>query len=207
MNITAKQPERSNIICVFPKGSLVLPEPAKLFSVYTQGDIAGSQYSDNGVMGVRVFEFPALGLQWVFEPDRIRIEDRRHRSADESKLGQEIVRVIAALYPNAAPTAYGFNYDILYRMDNVIPLRDVMAHFVKTSTLENVQDFGWQYSLSFDKGARTEMYFFKVVTPIEFSIHANFHFNRQGLPTGEFMQTAFAKGYADADQSLKHMVF
>ncbi|MEN9913171.1 MAG: hypothetical protein RLY66_579 [Candidatus Parcubacteria bacterium] len=207
MNITAKHIQRSNIVVTFADGALRLPEAAQMFALYTGEAAKGSVFSDTPSMATRVFEFPVPGLQWIFEPDRIRIEDKSIRSPKESSLAQELHRVISALYPDRKPAAYGFNYDMIYRMDVVIPTQEIMKSFVKPVFLEEVASFGWQYTLTKDKGKRTQTYFFKAVSPIEYSVHANFHYNDPTLPKSADLQTAFERAYADADESLTHMKF
>ena len=207
MNIIAKQIQRSDIVFLFNAGPLVLPEPAQLFSLYPGEAGKGSMSSDNAAMGVRIFEFPAPGLQWVFERNRVRLEDRASRTPAESQLGPEAIRAMLALYPGVAPTAHGFNYDIIYRMDNVIPVSDIMSSFVGADATEDIQSFGWQYTLSREKGKYTETYFFKVVSPIEFAVHVNFQTNTPGLPHAKSLQTAFQHSYEAADESLKRLSF
>ncbi|HEY1733578.1 MAG TPA: hypothetical protein VGG23_03945, partial [Acidimicrobiales bacterium] len=193
MNIIAKQIERSNVAFVFRDGALVAPEPAKLFPLYPSKDAAGSMFSDSPSTATRVYEFPAVGLQWVFEPGRVLLEDKRHRTPDESKLAVEAVRVLRALDPGAAPAGYGFNYDMICRMDSVIPAGDIMESFLKPELVESVRHFGWQYTLEREKGRRLETYFLKAVSPIEFSVHANFHFNDPDAPKAERLEELFER--------------
>jgi hypothetical protein len=207
MNIIAKQIRSSNMILAFADNSLVLPEPSLVFSAYHGDASKGSMFSDNTATGTRIFEFPTQGIMWIFEPSRIRLEDKKSRTPDVSKLGHEMARVVQILYPKAAPTARGVNYDIIYRMDSVIPTGLIMANFLKPEAIEEVKDFGWQYTLAKEKGKKTETYFFKAASPIEWAIHANFHQNEPGLPKGEVMQKEFETSYVSADRSLNHMNF
>lgn len=207
MEIIAKQIQRSNIVLAFAEGSLALPEPSAVFAAYPGDAAKGSLFSDNAPGGVRVFEFPSQGLMWVFEPSRIRLEDKKFRTPDASKLAHEIVRVVRLLYPKASPIARGSNYDIIYRMASVIPTGLIMANFLRPEAVEEVRDFGWQYTLAKEKGKRLETYFFKAVSPIEWSIHANFHWNEPGLPTEESLQKEFESSYAASDKALRHMSF
>lgn len=207
MKTTAKNIERSNIIFAFAEGSLGLPDPANVFALYPGTQSRGALFSDNTALASRIFEFPEMGYQLVFEPTRIRIEDRKRRTPDESKLGQEMVRILGVLYPNAVPVAHGFNYDILYRTSTVIPVQEIMGAFLNQTTIENVKDFGWQYTVALEKGKRTQMYFFKAVSPIELSIHANFHFNQTFVPRPAVLQESFERAYGEADDSLDHMKY
>ena len=207
MNIIAKQLERSNVVFAFREGAIQPPEPSRIFSLYGGDASKGSLFSDNPAMSTRVFEFPALGLMWIFEGSRVRVEDKRFRSPQDSKLPQEMLRVLKALYPNVAPIAQGFNYDILYRMDIVIPVADIMGSFLRKEAVENIADFGWQYTLTKEKGKRAETYFFKVVSPIEFSVHANYHFNNIGTVEERDLQKSFEHSYREVDKALDHIAF
>ena len=207
MKITAKQIDRSNVVIAFPDGVIPPPEASKLFPLYTEAQSKGAMFSDNPSTATKVFDFPAAGLQWVFEPGRVRLEDKKHRSPDESKLPAELVRVMEALYAGALPVGYGFNYDMIYRMDTVIPMKDIMGSFLKPESIEDVRHFGWQYTLSKEKGKRLETYFLKAVSPIELAVHANFHFNDIRLPDADDLQKAFERSYANADGALSHLAF
>lgn len=205
MKITAKHIQRSNIMMVYADGVLKIPEAAQVFSLYSGKDTQGSVFSDTPSMATRIFEFPVPGFQLIFEPGRFRLEDKLNRQPKESRLAHEVHRILGALYPGISPTAYGFNYDMIYRMDTVVPIQEIMASFLKPATLESVKDFGWQYTLSKDKGKRSETYFFKNVSPIEYSVHANFHFNETVLPKSDDLQAAFERRYADADESVNQV--
>lgn len=205
MTITAKHIQRSNIMLIYPVGTLKLPEPTEVFSLYSGKDASGSIFSDTPSLGTRIFEFPVPGFQIIFEPDRLRLEDKSSRQPKESRLALEMQRIITALYPAINPTAFGFNYDIIYRLDTVVPTREIMSGFLRESLLEEIKDFGWQYTLNKDKGKRAETYFFKVVSPIEYGVHANFHFNRSDLPKSNDLQMMFERSYADVDESINHI--
>jgi hypothetical protein len=205
MNITAKHIQRSNIIVIFPQGTILLPEASQIFGLYTGEQAKGSTFSDTPSMATRIFDFPVIGLQWVFEPTKIRLEDKLSRSPKDAKLAHEMRRVLAALYPEQIPSAYGFNYDMIYRIDTVIPIKEIMGSFLKPSSTEDVKEFGWQYTLVKDKGKRAETYFFKMASPIEYGVHANFHFNESVMPKSEDLQASFERKYADADESLAHI--
>ena len=207
MNITAKQIERSNAVLVFKEGTFAPPEPAELFSLYSADGVKGSLFSDNASSATRVFQFPALGFTWVFEPNRARIEDNRHRPPDESRLVAELLRMVTKLRPQAVSTMHGFNYDIIYRMDTVIAVGDVMSRFLRPEMVENVKDFGWQYTISKEKSKRLETYFFKVVSPIEYAVHANCHFNEPGLPRETDMTKSFIQEYKVVDEAINHISF
>jgi hypothetical protein len=207
MNITAKHIERSNIVSVFKEGVLTLPDPSQLFAAYTTETTKGALYSDNPAMLTKIFEFPVLGLMWIFEPTKIRLEDKHHRYPEDSKLPQEFRRVLGELYKGIQPVAYGFNFDVMYRFDTVIPVQEIMKSFVKPETLEEVIDFGWQYTLTKEKGKRAETYFLKAVSPLELNVHANFQINEANLPKDNEFQKQFERSYQNIDNGVKHIAF
>lgn len=207
MNITSKHIQRSNAVFVFERNTLTFPEAAQVFALYQGSASKGALFSDNASIATRIFEFPEVGYQLIFEPDKIRLEDKKSRTPDESKLGQEILRIVNALYPQKVPVAYGFNYDILYRTQVVIPMPEIMEHFLKKEVVEDVKDFGWQYTVAKEKGKHTQTYFFKVVSPIEINMHANFHFNDYLPLRNQLIQNAFERAYKDADEGMTHTSF
>ena len=205
MSIVAKQIQRSNIVFAYAEGSVRAPEPAAVMATYPGEAGKGAQFSDNPAMVTRIFEFPAAGYMWIFEPNRVRLEDKKFRTPDESKLSYELNRVLAAIGWTAQPVAYGFNYDIIYRTDVVIPTGEIMKNFITPLAIEGVKDFGWQYTLAKDKGRLLETYFFKAVSPIEYSVHANFQVNEAGLPKEKELDAQFKRGYVDVDNGLNYM--
>jgi hypothetical protein len=44
-----------------------------------------------------------------------------------------------------------------------------------------------------------------MASPIEYGVHANFHFNESVMPKSEDLQASFERKYADADESLAHI--
>jgi len=207
MNIVAKQINRSNIMFIFKEGTIQLPEPSVMMSLYPKEAGKNAMYSDHPAMSMRIFEFPARNLQWVFEPSRVRIEDKGHRDPDVSKLGPEAHRVLSALYPKASYLQHGFNYDAIYRADNVIPIMDIMKSFLKPAAVDGLKDFGWQYTLADKKHGDSRTFFMKAVSPVEIAVQANFHFAEPGFPEGEELQKEFEKRYDESDSCIRDMTF
>jgi hypothetical protein len=205
MSIVAKHIQRSNIVFAYPDRAITLPEPALVFAAYPGAAGKGASFADDSSMMTRIFEFPAVGHMWVFEQNRIRLEDKLIRTPQDSKLGDEMLRVTKTLFGNAVPASFGVNYDIIYRTDVVVPTNDIMGHFLKPTVVEQVKDFGWQYTLVKDKGRRSETYFMKVVSPIEYSMHANIQWNGEGMPTSEDLAKKFIESYKSADEGIEHI--
>lgn len=206
MNIIAKNIEMSNCVAVFPE-RFFLPEPSVFMSLFGPEDLKGANFADDPVMRLKVFDLPFKKFKYIFENNRMRIEEYGFKEPNESKCTLEIRRIISGIYNNLEPVAYGFNYDTIYRFDSVLPQRDILAQFISPAQQDLIKDFGWQYTVAKDKGQKLATYFFKVVTPIELRVHANYHFNISNFPLGEKLQEQFEKCYTDIDKSLDNLSF
>lgn len=207
MNITAKQIEKSNAVIVFPKGISAVPETGAFYGLQNEQAIKGSGFSDDQTLGFRLFDLPALKYKYVFEAGRMMVEDTGFRKPEEAGCAKEIYRIWSGLSSHVKPAAYGFNFDLVYRTDAVIPQREILKPFLKERLQDNVRDFGWQFSLTKDKGRITELYFFKVVSPLEISVHANFHFVGGDIPDAKAFQALMDKCYTDMDEIMSELVF
>jgi hypothetical protein len=142
----------------------------------------------------------------MFEPDKVRLDDEAFRRPAESKLADEFVRVTHALGAKK-PAAVGFNFDIIFKTDVVIPMKEIMSNFLGDEEAERVKDFGWQYSVSRHKGAKTELYFFKAVSPLELGVHVNVQFQGADIPDGKNLQRLFEECYTDIDKTIVRLSF
>lgn len=205
MNRVAKNIEMSNCIAIFGDG-FVLPDPKDFISLFTQEELRGANFADDPVMRLKVFDLPTKKFKYIFEGNRIRLEDYGFREPTDSLLVKELVRIVKAIYPNIKPVAYGFNYDAIYRFDSIVPQREVTKNFIEENLQEQVKHFGWQYTLSKEKGRRLETYFFKVVSPIEIRLHSNFHFNYDDF-LYDNRQGKFERCYTLMDQAIEKLAF
>ncbi len=207
MNIVSKSFENANIVFVLPKDARVNVEPAKVFGLFPQDATRGATFVDDSTMEVKVFHFPQLKLKLLFEQNRLRIDDASGEDPATSKRGLEAHRLAEALLVGLPVQSQGFNYDLIYRFDNVIPQQAIMKSFVAPEQLEDVRDFGWQFSIVRNKGAESRTYFFKAVSPLEMGLHVNFHFNTPQLLASEELQKRYAACYQEADTIFKHLTF
>lgn len=207
MHIIAKNPQRSNIVFVFPQEAAAQLDAQQVYAAFSGDATRGSNFVDDPAMGLKVFSFPALQLKVVLEQNRFRVEDISGKPPEETKCALEAHRLVKSLFPQITPESYGFNYDLYFRFDNVIPQREILKSFLSEKTLETVKDFGWQFTLAKDNGRRQATYFFKVVAPIEMAVHVNFHYNERILPTAEQLQGEYQKNYEQADKVLADLAF
>lgn len=206
MAIVARTLEGITFVAVTPASPLPLPEPANLFALYAGSESQGARLLDDTALGVRVFSFPAIDLRIIFEPTRIRLEATKPHKPEELALGEHMDRIVSGLYPKIPFTRYGFNYDLAYQYDAVIPQRHIMQAFMDEETVERATHFGWQCTLAKDKGKRRETYFFKVVSPLELRVLANIEFD-SALPRGKETQAAFVRCYTEAQGIAEHLTF
>lgn len=82
-----------------------------------------------------------------------------------------------------------------------------MSNFLGDEEAERVKDFGWQYSVSKHKGAKTELYFFKAVSPLELAVHVNVQFQGTDIPDGKNLQRLFEECYTDIDKTIERLSF
>ena len=196
----------SNCVVVFGE-KFFLPEPNSFISLFDSNEMKGTNFADDPVMRIKVFDLPNKKFKYIFENNRLRIEEYAFREPNESKCAEEIHRIISNIYKNIKPLAYGFNYDLIYRFDSVLPQREIMANFINNSMHDSIKDFGFQYTVSKEKGKNLETYFFKSVSPIEFRVHANFHFNNTEILTGNDLQAQFEKCYTLIDEAIHNLSF
>lgn len=205
MQITARQPVELTAVAVSTKNKLQLPDPAGVFGFFSSGS-EGAQYFDDPALGVRAFTFPALKLRITFERIRVRVEDTGSRRAEDLDIGSTLSKLSAALYPEKTFDRFGFNYDVVYRFDQMIPTESIIAGFIGSDMREEVSHFGWQFTLSKEKGKRRESYFCKVISPLEIDILANVEFDRM-LPSPEETQAQFVSNFGDVQAVLKNIAF
>lgn len=205
MKRVSKNIELANCIAVFGDG-FILPEAQAFISLFTEDQLRGANFADDPVMRLKVFDLPMKKFKYIFEVNRIRLEDYGFREPADSKLAEELVRVVKSIYGNLKPVAYGFNYDAIYRFNSIVPQREITKNFIQENLQEEVRGFGWQYTLAKDKGRKLETHFFKAVSPLEIRLHSNFHFNYDDfLNSGR--QTQFEKCYTLMDQAIENLAF
>ncbi len=95
-------------------------------------------------------------------------------------------------------------------MRNIVTLSAIAAAFLLLLTpfaIDFVKDFGWQFTLSKQKGRKLETYFFKAVSPIELRVHANFHFSDHEFGSPKDLQEQFEKCYNNINLIFDNLSF
>lgn len=203
-NIIQKSPQRSNIVFILPNNGIASIDSSLVLGLFKKEQLAGMTLTDDPALQLRIFNFPAAKMKIIFEENRIRFEDETALEPDLS-FASEVFRIYATLLRGINPTAFGFNYDIFYRFDNVLAWRNSMSAFLDEEILDDVKDFGWQFSLNKTKEQKTESYFLKLISPIELALHTNHHFLHWGPKDAKELGLAYKSCWKDTDEIFKHM--
>jgi hypothetical protein len=207
MKIIAKSLQHANIVLVAKEGGLNTIDPQQVMALFKPHDLRGSTFVDDPAMKVKVFGFPEKKLKIIMEEKRLRIEDLSGESPDSSKFGLEAYRLILELAKGLPLDSWGFNFDIFYRGDQVIPQREIMKNFVTDVEQDQIQDFGWQFTLVKPSEKKQESYFFKVISPLEIAIHANYHFSSPPVKSAEELQKYYEEYYSSTEKILQRLSF
>jgi len=206
MAIVARTLEGITCVAITSAPPLGMPDPAKILNLFPKEAQVGARYLDDAALGVRVFTFPQIDLRLIFEPSRVRVEATKPKKPEDLPLAEFLSMIVETAYPKMPFPRYGYNYDITYQYDVVIPQNHVIGAFLDKETADKTTHFGWQFTLSKDKGKRKETYFMKVVSPLELRAMANIEFD-QPLPKGKESQSAFVRGFEEAQKIAEHVNF
>lgn len=203
MMITARQPVETTVVAVSAAGNLRAPEPSAVFALFPEAT-AGATFFDDPALGVRVFTLPQQKIRLTFERMRMRVEDTASRRVEDLTLGELAYDLAQKLYPAGVFDRYGFNYDMVYRYDQMLPSHEIIGIFLKKEILEDVSHFGWQCTITKDKGKRRETYFFKVLSPLELQILANIEFDKH-VPDRAALQQELLRFHAESQKILDNL--
>lgn len=206
MKITQQSLLHSNI--VFVLGSQNIPRllPQQVFSLIPAEAQRGSTFVDDPAMELQIFNFPQVKQRLILEQRRLRLEDSGQSSVEDSQLPNRAFTMLKGLFPQMPLEAYGFNFDVILRTAEVIPQRDIMQKFVAEDKLEDVRDFGWQYTRQSPTSTATSTVMFKVVSPLELAVHVNFNIPTQTV-TLEQLQKDYTKHYVYLTTLTEEMAF
>jgi hypothetical protein len=82
-------------------------------------------------------------------------------------------------------------------------MRGMSTLLIDKDTIEDTTHFGWQFTLSREKGTRRETYFCKVVSPLEIRVLANIEFDKP-LPPAAELQKLYEKCYTECQTVVEH---
>lgn len=210
MVITSKSLNRSNISFVFKQEGFVAPENADFAMLYTGEPAKGANFIDDPVMRLKIFHLPKLKMTFTLEGTRFRID----YDAEDGNLNHAVImeglNVHKNLFPKCALESYGFNFDIIYRFENSLQMNHLfglLSDSDKILTKKDLVNLGVQFTLQNPVSGGSETYFLKIVSPLELTVHVNYHFNSGKLPDEPQMKVLFQKSYEEIDQVIQHLKF
>ncbi len=204
-----KSLSQSNIIFVIDPQKTTAPENRDFVDLFGSTDSAGSQFVDDPVIRSKFMVVPRLKLRVTLENVRLRIDDDSKAAPGSSILIHEAVRIYPKLFKQAQLNAIGFNFDIMYRFEKMIPTDYLFKHFVDEKILKkgNVSDFGIQFVLDREGGRSQEVIFLKIPSPLELAVHYNYHFGASELAKEEKLQKQFEEAYEKVDEIVEQLKF
>ncbi len=205
--ITSKSIFNSNIVFVFDEKNFSAPENNEFAALYGGERTMGSRFIDDPVIRAKVLTLPVMKMKIALERNRLRIDDESQEEPSKSNLVSEAVNIYQKLFPSQKLSGFGFNFDIYFRFNNVIPIHGMFGYFFGEKILKtaDLRDFGVQFSLDRNKKNIIDTWFLKITAPLELAIHLNRHFNLRQLPEKEKLQVLFENCYNETDEMAQNL--
>lgn len=197
--ITSKSLHHSNVVLAFDERTFPSPENAVITSAYTGEEGRGARFLDDPLIHAKVLTLPNIGIKLTLEGIRARIDDESKAEPNVSRLAQETARIYQSIFNKGKLTAYGFNYEMYYRFNNLIPLEYIFSGYFSKDALSGatLKDVGIQFTLN--RKHVDEIWYIKVTAPLEVAAHINVHIPASELPGESELKRMFEKQYADFD--------
>lgn len=207
--ITSKSLFTSNIVYVFDDKKFAAPDNAVFSSLYGGEKSEGARFLDDPIIKSKQLVLPKIGLKIIFEGKRLRVEEIQGIEPEKSILINEAENVREKLFGGQSISGYGFNFDIYYRFNNVIPINDIFSGLFIDSIagIGSLLDLGFQFSLSKNRNEIIDTWFIKATAPLEMATHLNRHFPAAKLPVKEDLRKARENCYNEADDLIKKLGF
>lgn len=202
--ITAKTSLNSNIVFLFDKTKFYIPDNSVFGSLYSGIEAAGARFLDDPIIHAKVLTLPNIQTRITLEENRLRIDDDSEKKPEESSLFERALMTKEKLFSSLPIEAFGFNFDIQYRFSNVIPLNDFFEKIFdpKIHEEKDLRDFGFQCTFNNHKRGYTDIFFFKIISPLELSVHVNRHFPSREMPKEKKFKELFLTCYEDVDATV-----
>lgn len=184
MAITAKSLHHANVVVVFRDKHFVSPDIGPFTALYRGEEAKGARFLEDPILQTKMLVLPAIQEKVTLEGTRLRVDDDSGKEPENSRIIKDILRIREELFPDNRITGYGFNYDMVYRFNNVIPIRRIFDNFFGATVLRGreLRDFGFQFTLEAKKAEVVDTFFMKIVSPLELAVHLNRHYAKSVLP-------------------------
>lgn len=205
--ITSKSLHHSNVAFIFDPKSFYPPDNSEFGALYSGNPAQGARFIDDPVIHSKVLTLPAIRLKIIMEGPRFRVEDESQEEPEKSILIHEALAIYHKLFAKAPLTGFGFNFDIYFRFNNVIPARAIFEDFFGEEPLkkQDLRTLGIQFTLEKPKEKIFDAWFLKITAPLELAVHLNRHFDSALLPAEEKMKNLFEKCYSESEEFIKNL--
>ncbi|MFA6407202.1 MAG: hypothetical protein WCV80_00660 [Candidatus Paceibacterota bacterium] len=202
--ITSKSLYHSNLTLLFSEVGFSAPENDVFNSLYGGDAARGMRFVDDPVIGAKVLTLPQLKMRAVLEGRRLRIEDESQEEPGISRVILESLRINSIFEKNELE-AFGFNFDVYYRFNNVIPMKYIFENIFGDKILKkkDLMNFGMQFSLDKGKQGIVDTYFLKITAPLELMVHMNRHFPTKKMPPEKELRAMFVNCYNEIEEVIK----
>ena len=207
--ITSKSIYHANAAILFKGEGFHTPDNSEFAALYKGTQATGARFLDDPFLNAKILILPELKTRIVLERSRLRVEDESQDDPKKSNAIANLFHVYEQLFKNEKIEAYGFNFDIFYRFNTLIPIKEIYNSMFKGQPGEgrDLLDVGIQYTFDNQKEKYKEVWFTKVVSPLELAVHINRHFDRRKLPIHTDMKDQFVETYEEADKVVKSFKF
>lgn len=205
MAITAKSLHHANIVCIYSDAGFYMPDNGTFASLYSGADSKGARFIEDPVLQTKMLVLPEAKIKVTLEGRRLRVDDDSDKEPKDSRIVRDMLAINAKLFGTTAKLAgFGFNYDIVYRFNTVIPIQALFKHFFGEKALEKqiLRDIGIQFSLEDKHRGIVDTWFVKVLSPLEIAVHLNRHFNNRPLPKETDLVALFSDCYTRDTDAL-----
>ncbi|MBZ9572094.1 hypothetical protein KJA15_02085 [Patescibacteria group bacterium] len=145
--------------------------------------------------GTKVFAFPPLGKEIIFETQRIRVSDKSGKDLSESKLVEDFKKIFEKFAPRDSLTAYGYNYDILFSTEKPLQPKHLLGdRILKTLSGSKILESGVRV-ISKKNNIRFDLQLMPSGNPLQSILHLNVHFDKNIIPTD--LASDFLKYYKE----------
>jgi hypothetical protein len=209
MVITSKSLLQANLVFALEQTDFSSPSNEDFNSIFHGKDASGSRFIDDPVMQVKILNLPNLKTKIILEQGNLRTDDDSGVEPKESLLIGQALKAFRHLFPKGKIDGFGFNFDLVFRFNNVIAMKEIFKNIVNEETLaaQELINLGVQFTTSEAGGKIINTYFLKIVSPLELAVHYNRHFFKKDIPGEAELQSLFEKKYNDLDKIIESLKF
>ena len=188
-NVKIKNFKNTNITLIFsvPLNHLLITQSA-LFKLFSTGDAQKDTNNFIEAPGLKVMIFPSQGKEFVFESNRLLINDKSDSAVISSSLIPGFQKILdSGMVDTKDIVAYGFNYDIAIALDE-----NTVATFLNPKIVKSLDIKSAGISVTFNReGTEYKLQIAPSGQGNDFIAHLNVQYNAHSLPDALALQKDF----------------